>query len=126
MLNRNVEARRAGRPGLRNAQGKVAPCHIAARVAAAHYEVPVAQLKSRRRGSARSTRARHVAIYLAHVALGLKLTEVGNAFRRDRATASYACARIEDARDDPAFDAALSGLEISARLMLEFQREKAA
>ncbi len=126
MLNRNVEARRVRRPALRSASDKAAPCHIAAKLAAAHYEVPVAQLKSRRRGSVQSTRARHVAIYLAHVALGLKLAEVGNAFRRDRATASYACARIEDARDDPAFDAALSGLEISARLVLELQRDKAA
>jgi chromosomal replication initiation ATPase DnaA len=126
MLNRNTGAGRVRRPAPRSAPNKVAPCHIAARLAAAHYEVPVAQLKSRRRGSVQSTRARHVAIYLAHVALGLKLTEVGSAFRRDRATASYACARVEDARDDPAFDATLSGLENSARILLDLAREKAA
>jgi len=126
MLNRNLEAGRTRRPAPRNMAKPAAPCHIAAKLAAAHYEVPLAQLRTRRRGSQQSTRARHVAIYLAHVAFGLKLADVGDAFRRDRATAGYACARIEDARDDPAFDAALTGLETAARLMLEFEREKAA
>jgi len=126
MLNRNTAAGGARRAAPRNAPDKVAPCHIAAKLAAAHYEVPVAQLKSRRRGSVQSTRARHVAIYLAHVALGVTLTEIGSAFRRDRATAAYACARVEDARDDPAFDAALTGLETAARIMLELEREQAA
>jgi hypothetical protein len=41
--------------------------------------------------------------------------------------AARACALIEDARDDAAFDAALAGLEISARSLLEYERaEKAA
>ncbi|HEX5778376.1 MAG TPA: helix-turn-helix domain-containing protein [Xanthobacteraceae bacterium] len=124
MLNRNLETGDARRP-----QPPAKPathCHIAARLAAAHYEVPLAQLRTRRRGSQQSTRARHVAIYLAHVALGMKLAEIGAAFRRDRTTAGYACARVEDARDDPAFDAALTSLETAARIMLELEQEKAA
>lgn len=126
MLNRNLEAGNARRPESRHGTKCTAHCHVAARLAAAHYEVPLAQLRTRRRGSQRSTRARHVAIYLAHVAFGLKLTEVGDAFRRDRTTAGYACARVEDARDDPAFDAALTGLETVARVMLELEQETAA
>ena len=126
MLNRNTEIGGARRPELRRPAKPVARCHIAARLAATHYEVPVAQLRTRRRGSQRSTRARHVAIYLAHVALGMKLAEIGDAFRRDRTTAGYACARVEDARDDPAFDAALASLETAARIMLELEQEKAA
>src|SRR5690606_8404715 len=116
----------ARRPSPRNTAKPAAPCHIAAKLAAAHYEVPLAQLRTRRRGTQQSTRARHVAIYLAHVAFGLKLAEVGSAFRRDRATAGYACARIEDARDDPAFDAARTGVETAARIRLEHRRGKAA
>lgn len=126
MLNRKPKENAARRPSSRNTAKPAAPCHIAAKLAAAHYEVPLAQLRTRRRGTQRSTRARHVAIYPAHVGFGLKLAEVGNAFRRDRATAGYACARIEDARDDPAFDAALTGLETAAHLILELQREKVA
>jgi chromosomal replication initiation ATPase DnaA len=125
MLNRNLEAD-GNRRSERQPAKSVAGSHIAARLAAAHYEVPLSHLKSRHRGSQVSTRARHVAIYLAHVALGLKLAEVGNAFRRDRTTVAYACARIEDARDDPAFDATLSCLENSARILLELEQEKAA
>ena len=56
----------------------------------------------------------------------MKLAEIGDAFRRDRTTAGYACARVEDARDDPAFDAALTGLETAARIMLELEQEQAA
>jgi chromosomal replication initiation ATPase DnaA len=126
MLNRNPEAGTARRAATRRTAKPAAPCHVAAKLAAAHFEVPLAQLRTRRRGSQQSTRARHVAIYLAHVALGMKLAEVGNAFRRDRTTAGYACARVEDARDDPAFDAALTGLETAVRLMLQLVREKAA
>lgn len=56
-------------------------------------------------------RARQLAMYLSHVILGESLTAVGQAFGRDRTTVSYACALIEDMRDDPVFDAEVSGLE---------------
>lgn len=56
-------------------------------------------------------RARQLAMYLAHVMLGESLTSVGLAFGRDRTTVSYACALIEDLRDDPRFDAEVSALE---------------
>lgn len=94
-----------------------ARCRLAARLAAGHYRVPVSEVAGRRRGSRRSTHARHVAMYLAHVVYGLSLAVVAEGFHRDRTTAAYACARIEDVRDDPAFDAALAGLEITARVL---------
>lgn len=58
-----------------------------------------------------TARTRQLAMYLAHVVYGQSLTEVGLAFRRDRTTVSYACAVIEDMRDDPAFDEDVSRLE---------------
>lgn len=61
-----------------------------------------------RRGTAR---ARQLAMYLSHVVLGHSLTQIGDAFGRDRSTVSYACAVIEDLRDDPAFDDEVSALE---------------
>ena len=50
-------------------------------------------------------------MYLAHVMLGRSLSEVGDAFGRDRTTVSYACALIEDLREDPEFDAFVTRLE---------------
>ncbi|MDP4593639.1 MAG: hypothetical protein NWT00_03615 [Beijerinckiaceae bacterium] len=58
----------------------------------------------------RLPRHHHVAIYLAHVVFGLSQRNVGRMFGRDRTTIRYACARVEDARDDPLLDFALNAL----------------
>ena len=67
------------------------------------------------RHSASAARARHVAMYLAHIGLAWPLTRVGAAFGRDRTTASHAVQRVEDLRDQPGFDAALEALEACVR-----------
>jgi hypothetical protein len=67
------------------------------------------------RHSAAAARARHVAMYLAHIGLAWPLTRVGAAFGRDRTTASHAVQRVEDLRDQPGFDAALEALEACVR-----------
>jgi hypothetical protein len=64
-----------------------------------------------REPSVGDVRARQTAIYLAHVAFGLTYTEIGQIFRRDRSTVAHACAVIEDLRDDPAIDQALTAIE---------------
>jgi len=97
---------------------RVAPshaCSLAARLSAMHFELSQAALIAAPRGSRRLSRARHVAIYLAHVTLGLPLALVAQRFRRDRSTAAYACRLVEDLRERPAFDAALATLEIAAK-----------
>jgi chromosomal replication initiation ATPase DnaA len=63
------------------------------------------------RGRAKVALARQVAMYLAHVACGLSLTDTGRLFGRDRTTVAHACGVIEDKRDDPLFDRALDLLE---------------
>jgi chromosomal replication initiation ATPase DnaA len=65
------------------------------------------------RGRAKVALARQVAMYLAHVACGLTLTDTGRLFGRDRTTVAHACGVIEDRRDDPLFDRALDLLEWS-------------
>jgi chromosomal replication initiation ATPase DnaA len=50
-------------------------------------------------------------MYLAHVALGLTLTEAGRLFGRDRSTAAHACRLVESRRDDPHIDTLLARLE---------------
>ena len=69
------------------------------------------ELRSPSRRRASVALARQMAMYLAHVACGLSLTEVGELFRRDRTTVAHGCGVIEDLRDDPIIDRALMNLE---------------
>ena len=73
--------------------------------------VQPAELCSDRRGPAAVALARQAAMYLAHVCLGMCLSRVGEQFGRDRTTVAYACARMEDRRDNPSLDRVLACLE---------------
>ncbi len=77
-----------------------------------------AALKKTRRGRARISRARQISMYLAHVACGLSLTDVGRWFARDRTTVAHACALIEDRRDNRVFDRALDLLTWAVPVMV--------
>ena len=55
--------------------------------------------------------ARATALYLGHVGLAIPLTEAACALGRDRASARRACAKLEERREAPVFDRALTGLE---------------
>ena len=56
-------------------------------------------MRGTRRGRAEVAFARQTAMYLAHVSLGMTLSDVGHMFGRDRTTVAHACARVEDSRD---------------------------
>lgn len=73
------------------------------------------ELRASTRRRAAVAFARQVAMYLAHVACGYSLTEVGKLFERDRTTAAHACRKIEDCRDDPDLDFSLDCLESAVR-----------
>lgn len=79
--------------------------------AAATTGISAVLLRDRLRGTQAAARARQMAMYLAHVVFGLSFTRVGICFGRDRTTVRHACALIEDRRDDPVQDLALSALE---------------
>jgi chromosomal replication initiation ATPase DnaA len=68
-------------------------------------------LRAPSRRSADAVFARQSAMYLAHVVLGLRYSAIGRLFRRDRTTSAYACALVEERRDDPAIDRVLHTLE---------------
>ena len=70
------------------------------------------------RGEARIAFARQVAMYLAHVACGLTMTDAGRLFGRDRTTVAHACITVEDRRDDPLFDRALDHLGWAVPVMV--------
>ena len=89
------------------------PCacdDVIALVARARH-VPIRLLTHPSRCGFSTARARQLAMYLSHVVLGRNLTEIGDAFGRDRTTVAHACAVIEDMRDDADFDAEVSALE---------------
>jgi chromosomal replication initiation ATPase DnaA len=60
---------------------------------------------------------RQTAMYLAHVAFGLTYTEIGQLFSRDRTTVAHACGVVEERRDDPIVDRALTTLEQALQLL---------
>lgn len=84
---------------------------LSAAAAAAAQHAPFAALFSPRRSRASVARARQLAVYLQHVALGASVSACARAFARDRATIRHACAAIEDLRDDPRFDSGARRLE---------------
>ena len=73
------------------------------------------EIEARTRRDAKSCSARQIAMYLAHIGCGWPLMRVAIAFGRDRSTASNACHRVEDLRDNPAFDAMLDACEACVR-----------
>jgi hypothetical protein len=92
-------------------------CDAAALATAAAFAVPVGELRATTRRAPYIALARQSAMYLAHVAFGVSLSDVGRSFGRDRTTAAHACRLIEDRRDDPAVDAVLASLESACRML---------
>lgn len=74
-------------------------------------QIPSEHILSTQQRDHRIARARQVAMYLAHVGLGMSLARIGYALGRDRSTVAYGCHRIEDFRDDPDIDAWLDLME---------------
>ena len=86
--------------------------HLARQLSAQAFKVPVEDLRAPTRFSALAALARQVAMYLAHVVLGMSMTAIGQAFGRHRSTVSHACRLIEEKRDIPQFDTYMSRLEL--------------
>jgi len=103
--------KRTGRPPNVSAKTVQRLCDVTAIASAAAFAVSVGEIGAASRRSSYVALARQSAMYLAHVAFGLSLSDVGRAFGRDRTTAAHACRLIEERRDDPSVDALLSALE---------------
>jgi chromosomal replication initiation ATPase DnaA len=103
-----------GRTGTRPTQRRDmhdAQCDTVIALIAQEKRVPIRLLMHRSRCRTGTARARQLAMYLCHVAVGRSLQAVGEVFGRDRTTVSYACALIEDMRDDRTFDTTVAALE---------------
>ena len=90
-------------------------CRLIARMAkeivCEAYSIPHAELMASDRRGAALSRARQIAMYLAHVVGQLTLNEVSEFFHRDRSTVSHACINIEDSRDSPVIELQLDYME---------------
>jgi chromosomal replication initiation ATPase DnaA len=95
----------------RNSDGCESACCFIETLVAAALRIGLAELRAQSRGRAAAAFARQTAMYLAHVHLGISLSQVGRMFGRDRTTVAHACACVEDRRDDPKFERVLDCLE---------------
>ncbi|WP_182085578.1 helix-turn-helix domain-containing protein [Aureimonas sp. ME7] len=86
-------------------------CLVAVDIVSTFLGVSAADILSEHRAQAPIAKARHVAMYLSHIAFQLPLSTVAQGFGRDRSSVTYAVGRIEDARDDRSFDALLARME---------------
>jgi hypothetical protein len=81
-------------------------------LAALIYGVDRAQMCETNRSSRKMTDARQVAMYLANVALAVSYEQIGVYSNRNRATIRHGIERVEDRRDNPAFDELITSLEV--------------
>jgi hypothetical protein len=58
---------------------------------------------------------RQIAMYVCHVALQIPVTDVADAFGRNRSTVAYALRIVENRRDDKAYDDFVEAVERMAR-----------
>jgi len=75
------------------------------------YSVPTDEILSPHRSQAEVSRARQVAMYLAHVIGQLTINQVSTEFGRDRTTVTHGLHIIEDRRDSPIFEQQMQFLE---------------
>lgn len=94
------------------------PCSIAARLAAKAAGVPLDEMLLAQRGRRDTAAARALAMYLAHVGLGVSMSRVALGFNRHRSTVAYACRRIEERREVAGWDRWVDALEEDARSAL--------
>jgi chromosomal replication initiation ATPase DnaA len=103
---------------LRKEENALELCESMIDIAAALFNVPSKDIRLPRRTPLSVSRVRQVAMYVAHVVLGLSMGEVGRGFGRDRKTVQHACHVIEDMRDDPDFDHIVAQTERVAAIAL--------
>ena len=103
--------RKVALPGRRRSLGLRSVCNAVRMVSG-----EMLALTGPRAGSERDRRfavghVQQIAMYVCHVALQLPMADIASGFGRDRTTVGHACARIEDRRDDRAFDDLVGAVE---------------
>lgn len=95
------------------AQQSIPACYFIKSSIALVFNISIHELNAQTRLGAKIAFARQLAMYIAHVRLGMKLVEIGHLFGRDRTTVAHACRVIEDRRDEPHIDFMIDCMERS-------------
>jgi chromosomal replication initiation ATPase DnaA len=103
---------------LASAERRQALCEAVIDITATLFNVSGRDLRLANRCTQGVARVRQIAMYVCHVTLGFKLTDVGTGFGRDRTTVSHAAQLIEDLRDDAEFDRIIDQVESIVRASL--------
>jgi chromosomal replication initiation ATPase DnaA len=89
----------------------IARAQLAQQAVAFAFCEPVEEIAAPTRRTRGAAHARQTAMYLAHIAFGMSLGRVAQAFGRDRSTVAYACRVTEERRENGDFDDCLDRLE---------------
>lgn len=110
-LGERMLVRKVSLPGHRRSLGLRSACNAVRMVAGEMLALtsPKAVFERDRRFAV--THVQQIAMYVCHVALQLTMADIARGFGRDRTTVGYACAKVEDRRDDRAFDDLIGAVE---------------
>ena len=100
-----------GHQSVTRAQSAAAACRLAQEIAGLGFDVPLSEIRRPSRAGNQACDARHVAMYLANTSFQISLSKIALAFGRERTSIAHAVRRIEDWRDEDAFDLRLQRLE---------------
>ena len=98
-------------PGRRRALGLRSACNAVRMVVGEMLSLTAPKTGFERDRRFAVSHVQQVAMYVCHVALQLTMTDIAQGFGRDRTTVGYACAKVEDRRDDRAFDDLVGAVE---------------
>ncbi len=101
--------------GKHHAEQMMEVCEGMIDICAALFNVSSKEMRQTGRTGQEAARVRQIAMYVTHITLGLNMHQVGRGFARDRGTVRHACMAVEDLREDPEFDRAVTTAERIAR-----------
>ncbi|MDB5526314.1 MAG: Chromosomal replication initiator DnaA protein [Rhizobium sp.] len=102
---------KAGLPGRRRALAIRSVCGVVRMISGEMVFLTGGRVPTGRNRRFAMSHIQQIAMYVCHVVLQLTMTDIAAAFGKDRTTVGHACARVEDRRDDGAYDALISAVE---------------
>lgn len=114
--------RKVSLPGRRRSLGLRSACNAVRMVAGEMLALTGPRATAERDRRFAVAHVQQIAMYVCHVALQLSMSDVALGFGRDRTTVGHACARVEDRRDDRAFDDLVGAVERVVKAVLAGRR----
>lgn len=104
-------ARKASLPGRRRVLAHRSVCRAVRMIAGEMVFLIGGGVPAGRNRRFAMSHIQQIAMYVCHVVLQLTMTDIAAAFGMDRTTVGHACARVEDRRDDGAYDVLVGSIE---------------